>query len=406
MSIETVATPVIRPAVDFPTDPHLDELASLFDAGWIWERYQSEFGQQERTAETIRLRQFAHSIGRTAMASYLLEWPHEDYLPSQHLTVKTDRGSSAELFRYPDDDRLPGLSDAADPDSALALINRHVLEFRARRVRVQLIRYRPRSRAVFRHRVGKIKLYARVVRPEAASRIIEAYDLIAQSEFVVPRIVGHWQDGGILWLSEIPGKNLRQRIIRGETPDPTPLLEGLESLWTATSVPVEGRPFNLPGAYRTARRMFKNKIRYDDPAAWQFNDAVAILDPFVKSWEPNQIAHNDFYDDQMLRLPDGRVALVDFEEAGPGDPMLDVGNCLAHLKWSEHFSRRKKNASGKFYNEFKTAAIDRFQWHPQDLEMREAVCIFRICTNTIRRPQSNWRDNLHQGLQMVNQTLA
>ena len=67
MSTESVATPVIRPAVDFPTDPHLDGLANLFDPDWIWARYQSEFGQQERTAETIRLRQFSHSVGRTAM---------------------------------------------------------------------------------------------------------------------------------------------------------------------------------------------------------------------------------------------------------------------------------------------------------------------------------------------------
>ena len=245
MSTETVAMPTIRPAVDFPTDPHLDGLVNLFDPSWIWGRYQSEFGRQERAAETIRLRQFSHSVGRTATASYLLEWPRDDYLPSKHLTVTTDRNSRAELFRYPDDDRLPGLPTAADPNSALKLINEHVLDFRARQVRVQLIRYRPRNRAVFRHRVGRIKLYARVVRPMAASQIVEAYDIIARSEFVVPRIVGHWRDGGILWLSEIPGKNLRQRILKGEIPDATPLLDGLESIWTATPDRTNGRAIRL-----------------------------------------------------------------------------------------------------------------------------------------------------------------
>ena len=61
------------------------------------------------------------------------------------------------------------------------------------------------------------------------------------------------------------------------------------------------------------------------------------VDPFVASREPSGTVHNYFYDDQMhcyddqmLMLPDGRVALVDFEEAGPGDSMLDVGNFLAH----------------------------------------------------------------------------
>ena len=61
VSIESITMPVIRPAVDFPTDPHLDGLVNLFNPGWIWGRYQSEFGRQERTAETIRLRQFSHT---------------------------------------------------------------------------------------------------------------------------------------------------------------------------------------------------------------------------------------------------------------------------------------------------------------------------------------------------------
>ena len=34
------------------------------------------------------------------------------------------------------------------------------------------------------------------------------------------------------------------------------------------------------------------------------------------------------------------AALVDFEEAGPGDPMLDVGNFIAHLCWRSRFGRQ------------------------------------------------------------------
>ena len=59
------------------------------------------------------------------------------------------------------------------------------------------------------------------------------------------------------------------------------------------------------------------------------------LSPFVDAWQPTALAHNDFYDDQMLFTPDtGRLALVDFEETAPGDPLLDVGVMLAHLRRS------------------------------------------------------------------------
>ena len=119
------------------------------------------------------------------------------------------------------------------------------------------------------------------------------------------------------------------------------------------------------------------------------------------------MAHNDFYDDQMLVTHDGRIALVDFEEAGPGDPMLDVGNFLAHLHWASRFGRHRENdASGAYHPVFRQAALDRFRWSEMDLAFREAVCLFRICTNTIRRPQEDWRDTLAKGLSLVNATLG
>ena len=137
------------------------------------------------------------------------------------------------------------------------------------------------------------------------------------------------------------------------------------------------------------------------------NDATGRLDPFVRAWRPTGIAHNDFYDDQMLVLPDGRVALVDFEEAGPGDPLLDVGNFLAHLRWSTRFGRSREAANAdSFHQLFRQAALDRFGWGERDLALREAVCLFRTCTNAIRHPGKNWQDKLEAGLVLVNETLG
>ena len=109
----------------------------------------------------------------------------------------------------------------------------------------------------------------------------------------------------------------------------------------------------------------------------------------------------------MLVLRDGRIALVDFEEAGPGDPMLDVGNFLAHLRWASSFGRKgKREGSGTYYQQFRHAALQRFRWANRELAFREAVCLFRICTNTIRRPQGDWHDRLEAGLSLVNETLG
>ena len=245
------------------------------------------------------------------------------------------------------------------------------------------------------------------MRPDAVTPLLTARDLIGQSGFVLPRLAGYWAEGGVAWLSEIPGRNLRQGILAGKLPDPSALLDGLQALWSAPHVPDGARPFNLPGAYRRAKRSFIHNVRDGGAALRSLKDAARSLDPFVRSWRPVGIAHNDFYDDQMLVLRDGRIALVDFEEAGPGDPMLDVGNFLAHLRWASHFGRKRRtDGSGAYYRLFREAALDRLRWSEKDLAFREAVCLFRICTNTIRRPQEDWHGRLEAGLSLVNETLG
>ena len=405
--VSSPTTLSLHPEVAFPEDPGLADLPRLFESEWVWQAYLRQYGKPSADPHCIRIRQFAHSLGRVALVSYEVEWRAEEYIPSQHLAIKIERDKPVELFRYPEDHRLPGLSQAANPETALKLLNRYVLAVRARRAGVELVRYRPASRAVLRHSVGRVRFYARVMRQDAVNPVLTAHELIGRSGFVVPRLAGYWAEGGVVWLSEIPGKNLRQCIQAGKLPDPAPLLDGLQTLWSAPHVPAGTRPFNLSGAYRRAKRSFNHNVRDNCAASRNLQDAVKSLDPFVRSWRPTGIAHNDFYDDQVLVLRDGSVALVDFEEAGPGDPLLDVGNFLAHLRWASSFGRKGRGAgSGNYFKQFRDAALDRFRWADRDLAFREAVCLFRICTNTIRRPQGDWHSRLETGLSLVNETLG
>ena len=396
----------LYPRVAFPEDRDLPDLSRLFDPEWVYAAFR-QFGGYEPTPHRIRVRQFSHSLGRSAIVSYEVEWRPDDYLPSQQFAAMIERDKPAEVFQYPDDPRLPGLPEVSHPESALGLLGRHVMAVRPRTARVQLVRYRPASRAVLRHSAGRVRFFARVMRPPAVSTFLAAHELMGQSGFVVPRLTGYWPEGGTVWLAEIPGRNLRQRLRRGRMPDPALLLDGLETLWNTSPGGHKSRPFNLAGAYRRARRSFRHHVRDYPEAARSLEDAVKSLDPFVRDWRPNVIAHNDFYDDQMLVLRDGRIAVVDFEEAGPGDPMLDVGNFLAHLRWASHFGRsREADARGAYRQVLRSAALDRFQWSERELALREAVCLFRVCTNAIRRPRDDWHERLEDGLALVNETLG
>lgn len=395
------------PQVEFPEDPGLRDLPRLFDPAWVWQTGGPATDHPHMEPDRMGIRHFIHSPGRSAMVSYEVEWHPEDCLPPRQIVVRTVKDRPVEVHVYPADSRLPGLVQAADPELAVRLVNRHVLFVPARSARVETIRYRPGFRAVLRYKVGRNRFYARVMRPDSVGVFLSAHALTGQSGFVVPRLAGCWEGGGVVWLSEIPGRNLRRHLRKGRRMDPDRLLEGLERLWRAPVARRDAPSFKLAGAYRRARRAFRHNLRDSASAMRVLNDATGRLDPFVRSWRPTGIAHNDFYDDQMLVLRDGRVALVDFEEAGPGDPLLDVGNFLAHLRWSSRFGRAADAAAAEtFHGLFREAVLERFRWSEDDLAPREAVCLFRTCTNAIRHPGQDWRGKLGAGLALVNETLG
>ena len=397
----------IAPQVTFPDDRGLPGLERAFDGAWVWEAYCRAFGHPESRPQLIRIRQFSHSPGRGAIVGYVLEWQPEEYLPPEQFSLRINGNKPPEISRFPNDRHLPGLADAACPDTALRLVNRYVLAVPARRVRVDVVRYRPGSRAVLRHSVGKVTFYVRAMRPAAVAPLVAAAELIGHSDFVAPRLVGHWSDGGVVWLSRIPGKNLRRYIRRGGQPGPAPILDGLESLWTTPYQPDGRGPFNLKGLYRRAKRILGHATQCDNDARHRLRAAVQPLDPFVAAWQPTCLAHNDFYDDQMLVLPDGRIALVDFEETGLGEPMLDVGNFLAHLRIQSRLGREDYAAVISAYHDaFRREALERMPWDEHELDLREAVCLFRICTSTVRNVSADWRRRLATGLCLVNETLG
>ena len=396
----------VHPRIEFPHDSGLRDLPKLFSSEWVSSAYRSLAREDDPDPDRFRIRQVSYVPGRVAIVSYFAEWPPEAYLPWQHFNVRAERGRPVEVFQFPNDRSLPGLPQAVDPGAALSLVKEHVLAFGARRMRVEVVRYRPGSRAVLRHRVGRLGLYARVIRPASLSPFLGGWELIARSSFVAPRVVGHWADGGVVWLSEIPGKNLRRLIRRGTQPDSAALLDGLATLWTQREVGPQRQPFNLSSAYGRAKRSFRHFARDNDGTSALIKRIIQTMDPFVESWRPSSIAHNDFYDDQILVLDDGRLALVDLEEAGPGDPMLDVGNFLAHLRWSARFgSQREGSGATSYLDEVRGASLERFAWNERDLNLREAVCLFRISTNAIRHPREDWRDRLHAGLSLVAEVL-
>ena len=391
------------PAAPVPTDEGLPGLASLLDAGRAWDRYLATFGRPEEPPERLRATQFIYRPGRRAVAAYVAERRWEQWVAEETFAIELLAGGEERVFRFPDDPYLPGLAVAADAAHAQSLLPRHVA-LRPQRLRVETARYRPSVRAVLRHIAGwrrtthgDVTLYARVMPPRRVGRVLAAADTVARSGFGTPRVAGAWEEGGVVWLTETQGETLRSLIRAGTAPDPVPVLDLLASLWEGE--PADGaRPLDLQRSFLFTEEVLTRALPEGERGA--LAAVVERLRPFVASWRPAGVAHNDFYDDQMVVTPEGGIVLVDFEEAGPGDPLLDVGNWLAHLRWMARFGKDAANCEA-YYGKLRAAALERFRWDARHLALREAYALFRLSSNPVRNLRPDWPRTARAGLDLA-----
>ena len=68
-------------------------------------------------------------------------------------------------------------------------------------------------------------------------------------------------------------------------------------------------------------------------------------------------------------------------------------------------SASKVDVAADYHRLFREASLQRFRWNARDLDLREAVCLFRLCTNFLRQPQQDWEDRLCTGLSLVKEIL-
>lgn len=406
--VDTLALPGLEPRVVLPEDAGLPGFSPLFDNQWVWQTYCDRFGTPEVSPQGLRIQQLTYRPGRRALFSYMVEWPEDIWMPDDRFAIELVKGKPERVFQFPDDPHLPGLPQAVSPVEARDLMAKHV-RIDTLRLRVKVVRYRPGSRAVLRYTagramadLGRTTLFVRVMRPSRVTRFLKAAELAQCSGFVLPRLAGCWAKGGVVWLVRIPGETVRNLIRSGEAPEPDVILDHLERLW-AGPVATDLAPRNMASGLRRTRDILAHLIEGQE-ARQTLQRVLDTLKPFVDEWKPTALAHNDFYDDQMLFTPDtGRLALVDFEETAPGDPLLDVGVMLAHLRRSARFGGPE--SCDTYRREFRAAALERFGWDQRELNLREAYSLFGLSANAFHSLHRNWYQTLETGLFLAAEAL-
>lgn len=197
-----------------------------------------------------------------------------------------------------------------------------------------LVTHRPERRAVVRlggHR------YARVVRPGHTSTIVSPLTEVRPQALRVPVVLHADDRKGVVTISEISGRTLRERLADLSLSDEELATDGkqvgaavraLHGHRARVSRLVHDGTAEMAAAQRwlTAAAAFGLL----EPTAWrEREEQVARL----LADAPRELAllHRDLHDTQIV-LQDGEpVALLDLDHATYGDPALDLANLLVHI---------------------------------------------------------------------------
>jgi hypothetical protein len=312
------------------------------------------------------------------------------------VTVECRAGEPDLMWTFPDDPALPGLAMAADG----ALVRRR-LRPRPEHVVVEPLRYRPRRRAVFRYRLdGNRVLFGKVVTPRRGSRQLALADVLRPTGLRLALPVGRVGPGALV-LPALPGTPLRDLLLAGgPLPPPERIVALSEELHRRSLPALAAAGFTLVGERATSRR------RVDPTTALSAARLVARLLPdegcaagrvaeAVMAWEEesapseSRIVHGDLYENQVV-VDGDRLSLLDLDDLGPGDALLDAANFSAHLLVLGASGPPAAAAVLRYREELRAAFLRHLDADPVALAWREAYCLLRLVAGPFRVLHPDW----------------
>jgi thiamine kinase-like enzyme len=262
------------------------------------------------------------------------------YLPDYRCLV--------ELFPW--DWELPSLARAMDsPEIEPFLTQADWHASASRRLRAQVLRYRPHRRCVLRYvlespqsphpQVAIGKVYPPGSRAAQAWCALNTLHPQADAELIVPRPLGLINDRSLVLMESVPGASVKQVLddaatTRSQAREATRLVA--KALAKFHSLKIETQQSWTIEAQLDQFRKTNARIHLVAPRLADRIDAILEqLAPLARrlNFKSPSCIHGDCQPSQFL-IDEGRIAMVDLDCAGWGDAALDVGNFMAAMHQS------------------------------------------------------------------------
>lgn len=299
-----------------------------------------------------------------------------------------ERQGDVVIWAYPYDPVLSGLPGAAHGPTLLGASG-----FPAPTAfSVTLYRYRPRKRAVLRYQFlgkGGVRevLYGKVLRENAFRRTVQAHRSLAGYGIALSRPRSFDGLDGLALFSPIPGRSLRELLVEEATlPSPRRLVELLQRVagvrWRTPTAP-RPRGRDVLSVGRLLSHLVPRRRA-------EIEDAATNLAERASAVPPGPTVHGDLYEGQVFVGDRGGLGLIDLDDAGPGDPLLDAANLLAHLAVLSASAPRARRRPLAYRALLRPLVLDGLGASEADLAWREALCMFLLATGPFRVLSPRW----------------
>ncbi|WP_445371288.1 aminoglycoside phosphotransferase family protein [Methylomonas sp. HW2-6] len=269
-------------------------------------------------------------------------------------------------WRFPDDPAMPWLAQLMDSQIIPELGQQSVSA-------IEIVNYRPEIRCTARYRFAASEAEpARVVygKTYADERGRTVYDNLhglqkqSQSDaaFIMPEALAYIADRHTLWLEGLHGEALAELDFEVSVADKIPAItNALVAFHQLTPPPL---PVVTSQQQLQEWRKKADKLSHAYPAIQSaLTSLLAELRQNRPVFEIQGLIHGDFHIDQLLVLPNGSLALFDYDELSIGDPLQDLANFAADLYNYPYAITAIDRLVQQLFADY--ASFDRNQSHPQ-----------------------------------------
>lgn len=327
--------------------------------------------------------------------------PEDDTLPVQA------GGLPASAWLHPHDPALPGLSRACRDDRVAALLHSRDLlpSPDPDAVRLEVVSYRPRRRAVVRVEAPGREYYLKVLRAGESTGLVARHALFDHSSVRVPRVLAHTDDHLVL-LEGLPGDTLAAALVGDGSgaADPSRPVPCAADRLTALLDALPEQALHLPRRTtwrQTAGYGAELVGRLVPPLAARAQELAGQVSAGA-STGPEVATHGDLHHGQLLVAGGAPVGLLDLDRLGPGHRADDLGCLVGQLVLDQALEERPLRGRAL------AAWLPRWEGQVGSRALRQAAAgvVLAMAPGLALGPRSLWSQQVAKALVAAEEVLA